>query len=108
MRFKIHPLKVSSIYVSGVFGDSRGGRGTPGKLVPDGFFDKVGVLIFAAQNSVRSMFLNFLYIVDGGPLLNVFLRAYSTNWYFNFRPSKHSFFYVFAVFVHSRGEGGRW
>ena len=30
-------------------------RGTPGKRVPEGFFDKVCISIFAAQNRVRSM-----------------------------------------------------
>ena len=29
-------------------------------------FDKVCVLIFANQNRLRSMFLGFLYIVEGG------------------------------------------
>ena len=40
--------------------------GTPAKRVPEGLFDKVGVLIFAPQNRVCSMFLLFLYIVEGG------------------------------------------
>ena len=53
---------------------------TPGKRVPKGCFDKVGVLIFAPQNRVRSIILLFLYIVEvrvgvGGTLINVFLRA---------------------------------
>ena len=30
------------------------------------FFDKVRVLIFAHQNRVRSIFLECLYIVEGG------------------------------------------
>ena len=59
---------------------SRGG--TPGKRVPEGFFEKVGVLIFAAKNRVRSMFLEFLYKVDEGPLVNVFLRAFSKKFAF--------------------------
>ena len=33
--------------------------GTPGNCVPEGFFDKAGVLIFAAQNRVCFMFLEF-------------------------------------------------
>ena len=33
---------------------------TSGEHVPDGFFDKVCVLIFAPQNEIRSMFLDFL------------------------------------------------
>ena len=32
----------------------------------DCVFDKVRVLIFAHQNRVRSMFFEFLYIVEGG------------------------------------------
>ena len=53
-----------------------GWGGISAKRVPKGFFDKVGVLIFVPQNRVCSIFLLFLYIVEGGPLLNVFLRAY--------------------------------
>ena len=34
--------------------------GTPVKPVPEGFFDKVGVLIFAPPNRVRSMIFEFL------------------------------------------------
>ena len=33
---------------------------TSGEHVPEGFFDKVCVLIFAPQNGIRSMFLEFL------------------------------------------------
>ena len=40
------------------------------------FFDKVRVLIFAHQSRVRSMFLEFLESVEGGPLVNIFLRVY--------------------------------
>ena len=47
------PLKQSSFYVFGVFVNNRGG--TSGKRVPEGFFDKVCVLIFAPQITVRSM-----------------------------------------------------
>ena len=46
------------------------------RCVPEGFFDKGCVLIFVPQNRVRSMFFEFLYIVEGGELLDVFLRAY--------------------------------
>ena len=42
-------------------------------------FEKVRVLIFAHQNTVRSMFMEFLLIVEGGgPLINVFLRPIFT------------------------------
>ena len=71
------------------------------------FFDKVRVLIFAHQNRLRSIFLEFLYIVEGGALRNVFLRVYfdvfRQSSRFNFRPSKQGSFYVFGVFVDSRG-----
>ena len=56
--------------------------GTSGKRIPEGFFDKVCVLTFAPQNRVRSILLEFLEIVEGGPLLNVFLRALSTKFAF--------------------------
>ena len=74
------------------------------------FFDKVRVLIFVHQNRVRSMFLEFLLIVEGeGPLIKVFLRVYfdvfRQTTRFNFRPSKHDSFYVYGVFVDSRGGG---
>ena len=53
------------------------------------------------------MFLEFLEIVEGGALINVFLRVYfdvfRTSSRFNFRTSKQSSFYVFGVFVDSRG-----
>ena len=73
------------------------------------FFDKVRVLIFPRQNRVRSMFLQFLYIVEGGgPLINVLLRVYfdvfRQSLRFEFCLSKQSSFYVFAVFVDSRGD----
>ena len=75
------------------------------------FCDKVRVLIFAHQNRVRSMFLEVLEIVEEwGPLVNVFLRVYfdvfRQSLCFNFRTSKQSSFYVFGVFVDSRGGGG--
>ena len=44
-----------------------------------GFIDKFCVLNFDHQNRVRSMFLEFLYIVEGGPLVKVFLRAFSAK-----------------------------
>ena len=59
LRFNIHPLIQSSFYVSGQFG-SRGEGGTPARRLPEGFFDKVCILIFTPQNRVRSMFLDFL------------------------------------------------
>ena len=72
------------------------------------FVDKVHVLNFAHKNRVRSMFLDFF--IDsrgGGGLINVFLRVYfdvfRQSSCFNFRPSKQSSFYVFGVFVDSRG-----
>ena len=46
------------------------GGGTPGKRVPEGFFDKVCVLIFASKNRVRFMFLEFLLIVEGRETLD--------------------------------------
>ena len=51
--------------------EKRGGWGgrTPYKHIPESiltFFDKLRVLIFAHQNRVRSMFLKFLWIVEGG------------------------------------------
>ena len=73
------------------------------------YFDKQRVIIFAHQNRVRSMFLVFLYIVEGGTPDNVFLRVYfdvfRQSSCINFRPSKQSSFYVFEVFVDSRGRG---
>ena len=57
LRFNFHPLKQSPFYVFGFLLDS---RGDPDKRVPEGLFDKVCVLIFAPQNRVRSMFLEFL------------------------------------------------
>ena len=61
--FNFRPSNQSSFYVFGVFVDSRG-RGDPCKTYSWGsiltFFDKVRVLIFAHQNRVRSMFLEFL------------------------------------------------
>ena len=54
------------------------------------------------------MVLEFLYIVEGGPD-NVFLRVYFDVFRqtsrFKFRLSKQSSFYVFRVFVDSRGGG---
>ena len=54
------------------------------------------------------MFLEFLEIVEGGGT-NVFLRVYFDVFRkitrFLFRPSKQSSFYVFGVFVDSRGRG---
>ena len=47
------------------FLESIGGE-TPDKRVPEGFVDKVCVLSFAPQNRVRSMFFEFLYIVQWG------------------------------------------
>ena len=45
-------------------------RGTPARHIPEGLFDvcgvKLSVLIVAHQNRVRSMFLEFLYIVEEG------------------------------------------
>ena len=74
------------------------------------YFDKVRVVIFANQNRVRSMFLEFLLIVDGGgrgPLINVFhlvnFDVFRQSSHFNFRRSKQSSFYVFGVFVNGRG-----
>ena len=72
------------------------------------FSDKIRVLIFADQNRVRSMFLEFLLIVEGGgSLINVFLRVYfdvfRQSLRFNFRRLKQSSFYVFGVFVNCRG-----
>ena len=44
------------------------GRGTPDIRIPGGsiltYFDKVRVLIFAVQNRVRFMFLEFLLTVE--------------------------------------------
>ena len=55
------------------------------------------------------MFLEFLYIVEGGPLINVFLRVFfdvfQESSRLNFRPCKQSSLYVFGLLVHSRGEG---
>ena len=64
------------------FLESRGG--TPYKRVPEGFFDKLCVLIFTLQNRVRSMFLDFLDSRGGGggPLINMFLRAFSAKFAF--------------------------
>ena len=67
MTFSIHQsFKIVTelvIYVFGVFIGIIGG-GTPDKRIPEGlllrFFDKFRVLIFAHQNRVRSMFLEFL------------------------------------------------
>ena len=71
------------------------------------FFDKVRVLIFAHQNRLRSMFVEFLYIVEGEGLMNVILRVnfdvFGQSSRFNFRSSKQSSFYVFGVFLCSRG-----
>ena len=55
------------------------------------------------------MFFEILMIVQGGgPLINVFLRVYfdvfRQSSRCNFRPSKQSSFYVFGVFVDSRGR----
>ena len=69
-RFNFRPSKQCSFYVFGVFLDSRG-RGTPtcktyswGSILTFFdkvcVFDKVRVLIFAHQNTVRSMFMEFL------------------------------------------------
>ena len=44
--------------------DSR--EGTTYKRVPEGFNDKLYVLIFTLQNRVRSMFLDILQIIEGG------------------------------------------
>ena len=45
----------------------------------------------------------------GGPQVNVFLRVYFDAFRqtlrFNFRPSKQSSFYIFGIFVYSRGTG---
>ena len=72
------------------------------------FFDKVHVLIFAHQNSVRSTFLEFFVdSIGGGTPDNVFLRVYfdvfRQSSRFNFRPSKQSSFYILNVFVDNRG-----
>ena len=59
---------------------------TPDKRIPEfilTFFDKVRVLIFANQR--------------------VYFDVFRQSLRFNFRPSKQSFFYVFGVFVDSRG-----
>ena len=105
-RFNFRPSQQSSFYVSGVFEDSRG-RGPLVNVFLWAFSTKVGVLIPPSQNR-RSMFLDFLYIVEGGPLVNVFVRAYfdvfRQSLRFNFRPAKQSSFYVFGVFV-GRGTG---
>ena len=73
------------------------------------FFKKVRVLIFAHQNRVCSMFLEFLEIVEGGPLINVFLRVHfdvlRQSSCFNFRTSKQSWFYVVGVFEIVEGGG---
>ena len=62
----------------------------------------------ANKNRVRFTFLEFLEIVEGGPLINVFLMVYfdvfRQNSDFNFRQSNQSAFYVFGIFVDSRVE----
>ena len=65
---------------------------TPDNRIPEGlfltFFDKVSVLIFAHPNRVRSIFLEFLEIVEGGN------RArYLCNWSF------YRHIYVLGVFI---------
>ena len=72
-------------------------------------FGKLRVLSFAHKNRVRFMIFEFLEIVEGVPLINVFLRVFfdvirQTTRY-NRHASKQSSFYVFGVFVHSRGGG---
>ena len=46
------------------------------------------------------MFLVFVDSIEGGPLINVYLRVsfdvFRQSSCFNFRPSKHSSFYVFV------------
>ena len=99
-RLNFRTSKQSSLYLLGVFVDSRG-RGAPDKRIPEmTLFEKVPVLIFAHQNTVHSMFMEFLQIVEGGgPLMNVFLRVYfyvfRQSLCFNFRTSKQISFYVF-------------
>ena len=71
------------------------------------FSDKVRVVILAQQNRVRSMFLEFLLIVEGGGIpdkriLEGVFDVFRQSSRCNFRPSKQSSFYVFGVFVHSR------
>ena len=48
------------------------------------FLEKLRVLIFAHQNRVRSMFFEFLYIVEGGndPCVNGNLRVVCPQSYF--------------------------
>jgi len=58
------------------FLNSRGG--TPSKRVSVGFINKVCVLIINLHNRVPSMFLDFLDS-RGEPLINKFLRAFSTK-----------------------------
>ena len=45
------------------------------------FFEKVRVLVFAHLNRARCPFLEFLYIVEGGPLINVLQRVYFALFY---------------------------
>ena len=94
--FNFYPLNQSSFNVFGVFVDSRGRR-DPCKTYSGGsiltFFDKVSVLIFIIraefvlyfwsfcrqQRRVTELviyFLEFLQELQGGPLINVFLRVY--------------------------------
>ena len=67
-RFKFRPSKQNSFYVFFVFVDSRGG-GTPDNVFMRVYFDvfqEKCVLIIAHKKRFRSMFLEFLYIVEGG------------------------------------------
>ena len=75
------------------------------------YFDKVRVLIFAHQNRVRSMFLEFLYIVGGGGRpINVFLRLcfdvlrQSSRFHFADQNTLRSMFWSFVD--NRRGGGG--
>ena len=103
-RFIFRRSKQSSFYVFGVFVHGR-------EVSLLTYFYKVRVLIRAHQNRVRSMVLEFVFIVEGGgPVINVFVRVYfdvfRQSSRCNLCPSKQSSLYVFRVFVDSKGKGG--
>ena len=84
-------------------------RFNPDKRIPECLFLEF-LYIVEGGNRVRYLcFWSFYRHYRGGPLINVFLRVYfdvfRQSSRFNFRPSKQSSFYVFGVFVHSRGRG---
>ena len=60
LRFNFRRSKQSSFYVFGLLVDGRGG----GSILT--YLEKVCVVICAHQNRVRSIFLEFLLIVEGG------------------------------------------